>query len=86
MSEALDCRSNEVMISVAMVKISLVAALLGLAMFAVHRFLELAGWQVSLGFALGAILFYCLFRMHYGWWPDFNADGDDDQNRKLPRL
>jgi len=69
-----------------MAKISLFAALTGLTMFLVHKFFELSGWQISLGFGLGMALFYCAFRLHYGWWPDFNADGEDDKNRHLPRL
>ncbi|HWL05687.1 MAG TPA: hypothetical protein VNQ99_12260 [Xanthobacteraceae bacterium] len=45
-----------------------------------------AGWQISLGFGVGALYMFCLFRWHYGWWPDFNMDGEDDANSQLPRI
>lgn len=67
-------------------KVGALAALVGLALMLTHQFFEVAGWQISLGFVAGAALFYCIFRMHYGWWPDFNVDGEDTKNRKLPRL
>jgi uncharacterized membrane protein len=56
------------------------------ALFAVFQSFKLAGWQFALGFGLGAVYLFVLFRWHYGWWPDFGMDGDDDKNAKLPRI
>lgn len=47
---------------------------------------QVAGWQIALGFTLGAVYLFFLFRWHYGWWPDFNMDGEDDKNARLPRI
>jgi hypothetical protein len=27
-----------------------------------------------------------MFRWHYGWWPDFNWDGEDRTNSQQPRI
>lgn len=45
-----------------------------------------AGWQLCLGFVTGGMLQYAMFRWHYGWWPDFNMDGEDKSNSLLPRI
>ncbi|CAL8974406.1 hypothetical protein RHODGE_RHODGE_03329 [Rhodoplanes serenus] len=47
---------------------------------------KLAGWQVCLGFLAGYFFLYCTFRWHYGWWPDFGLDGEDEANSRLPRI
>lgn len=58
----------------------------GAAAYGLHWLFDLAGWQIALGFLLGTVAFYGAFRLHYGWMPDFNVDGEDDKNRRLPRL
>lgn len=45
-----------------------------------------AGWQICLGFVVGGLFQYAMFRWHYGWWPDFNMDGEDETNSCLPRI
>jgi hypothetical protein len=47
---------------------------------------DLAGWQFAGGFAAGTLCFLLMFRWHYGWWPDFNWDGEDRPNSQLPRI
>jgi hypothetical protein len=46
----------------------------------------MVGWQFCLGFTTGTVVFYLMFRWHYGWWPDFNWDGEDRPNSQLPRI
>lgn len=64
----------------------LFVALVALAAYALNALFEWTGWQIALGFAAGTITAFSAFRLHYGWWSDFNVDGEDDQNRRLPRL
>lgn len=47
---------------------------------------KIAGWQIALGFTLGALYLFFLFKWHYGWYPDFNMDGEDQKNSELPRI
>lgn len=47
---------------------------------------KLAGWQICLGFSVGYFTLFLTFRWHYGWWPDFNLDGEDEKNSHLPRI
>jgi hypothetical protein len=47
---------------------------------------HLVGWPIALGFTLGAVYLFCVFKWHYGWWPDFNMDGEDEKNTRLPRI
>lgn len=64
-----------------LVSAAIIAAHYLLAMLA-----KLAGWQICLGFLAGGLYVYCYFRWHYGWWPDFGLDGEDDRNANLPRI
>lgn len=43
-------------------------------------------WRLGAGFIAGALTVYVLFGWHYGWWPDFNVSGRDDENSQRPRL
>lgn len=45
-----------------------------------------AGWQLALGWGLGNLSLFCMFRWHYGWWPDFGLEGEDERNSRLPRI
>lgn len=49
-------------------------------------FREVLGWAFAGGFGIGALYFFLLFRWHYGWWPDFDLDDEDDKNASLPRI
>jgi hypothetical protein len=54
--------------------------------YGAHALFDWAGWEFALGAVVGYAFFILTFRLHYGWFPDWNADGQDDENRKLPRL
>ena len=55
-------------------------------LWVVFRLANLADWPACLGFVVGYFTFYLGFRWHYGWWPDFNMDGEDEKNSRLPRI
>jgi hypothetical protein len=54
--------------------------------YGAHALFEWTGWEFALGFGAGYLFFIAAFRIHYGWWPDWNADGQDEENQRLPRL
>lgn len=55
-------------------------------LYLVAQVAKLAPWQICFAFVAGGLCSYCLFRWHYGWWPDFNMDGEDEKNSQLPRI
>lgn len=55
-------------------------------LFAFAKFLALLPTSFVWGVGIGYFWFFCGFRWHYGWWPDFNMGGEDDQNSRLPRI
>lgn len=55
-------------------------------LYLVAQVASLMTWQVCFAFVAGVLYHFVLFRWHYGWWPDFNMGGEDDQNSQLPRI
>jgi len=61
-------------------------AIVVLLLYGVSQVAQLASAELLGGALFGYFVFFVMFRWHYGWWPDFNMDGEDDANSQLPRI
>lgn len=68
------------------VLLTLMVAAVVVTLYLLSELFRALGWQICLGLSFGYFAFYCGFRWHYGWWPDFNMDREDEANSRLPRI